>query len=505
MNQLIKAEKYSLKDFYKEFGLIDYPFNVYTAENETQFADDIFVHPEGYDAIKSSFDSKRSIIIRGNRGTGKTALINDLYKNAPSSSLLCTIDDYSELSLSPQMSEYYSLIIASLVTSLFHRLFDSTNRIDRLNRDDKEFLSFLLSEYTTPTTKSELIRKIEEIQLSRIKRFIKKHFNIIRAIINYGLNVGVNILNDVIRSHYGLLPPVEESHVRDLIPKISLETETDFNQAKISYNLLTRVCALIDKLGYSRIILFFDKFDEDSRLENNAEAVSEFIKPLLTENKLLENPNIQIIISVWEVPFSRILSEVRSQKHHCPLLSWSKKKLEDALNRRLFVFSQSAISNYQEIFDSEISEDIIDEIFTLSNGNPRDLWHIFNSIIQSQYSIDSHSNRLSLQAIEDGLKSFVVSFNFYEYYPRRPNAKANAMDVYSYIKHLLKLPKEVFTKNQLNEYAKTGSSTSNYVIGMEQIGLVVNTYEKDKGGVVYKINDPKVIFAMKNDLDISKR
>lgn len=78
------------------------------------------------------------------------------------------------------------------------------------------------------------------------------------------------------------------------------------------------------------------------------------------------------------------------------------------------------------------------------------------------------------------------------------------MDVYSFIKHLLKLPDSKFTKNQLNELASTGSSTNNYVVSMESLGLVVRTEEKLGGGVVYKINDPKIIYAIKNNLDISK-
>lgn len=53
--------------------------------------------------------------------------------------------------------------------------------------------------------------------------------------------------------------------------------------------------------------------------------------------------------------------------------------------------------------------------------------------------------------------------------------------------------------------AKTGGSTNNYVVGMEKIGLIVNTNEKEKGGVLYRINDPKVVYAMRNGLDISKR
>ena len=65
----------SMRDFYQSFGLSNYPFNIFTAENETEYASSLFVHPLNYDVIKGSFDGNRSVIIRGNRGTGKTALL----------------------------------------------------------------------------------------------------------------------------------------------------------------------------------------------------------------------------------------------------------------------------------------------------------------------------------------------------------------------------------------------------------------------------------------------
>lgn len=495
----------SMKEFYEGFGLKDYPFNVYTAENESQYANEIFVHPLNYDAIKSSYDSNRSIVIRGNRGTGKTALLNDLLTNTdPKTCIQCVIDDYSDLDINPQNSEYYHLIITNLVTKLFYRLFDDKKRLNNLNKEDKLFLSYLLSEFTSVITKNELTRKIESIQLSGFAKFIKKNVNFFRVIFNYGINAGLNILNDVIRNYYGALPPVQATQIREIIPKLSFETDTEFNKERVSYNMLLRICTVIGKLGYTKIVVFFDKFDEDNRMENNAETISQFITPLITDNKLLENPSIQIIVSVWEVAFSRILDQFRSQKHHCPLLSWPVPKLKDALNKRLHVFSDGGVDDFSKLLDSDVDEATVNEVFTLCNGNPRDLWHIFDHIFQSQYGLDPQYDKLAKRAVDDGLKRFVTEFNFFEYYPKKPNAKANTMDVYSYIKHLLKLESDVFTKNQLNDMAKTGGSTNNYVVGMEKIGLIINTNEKEKGGVLYRINDPKVVYAMRNGLDISK-
>lgn len=501
----LRTSSSNMRDFYQGFGLNDYPFNLYTAENENEFGNKLFIQPQNYDTIKSSFDGNRSIIIRGNRGTGKTALIIDLQHSAYSdASLMCLIDDYSELSLHPSITEYYNLLLTNISSALFLKLFDEKERLKKINKEDRLLLSFLLKQYTPQVTQSELTRKIETIQMSGLKRFIKKNINLIRYIVNYGFTAGLNLVNDVIRNYIGL-PPVDESQIREIVPKLSLEAETDFKVTLSTYRLLLNTCAVIKRLGYERTIVFFDKFDEDYRMENNAEIISDFFKALLTDNKLLETSDIQIVVSVWEVPFSKILSEVRTQKHFCPKLSWSVPKLKDALNRRLAVFSENKITNYEVLLSEDIPSNMINDIFYLSNGNPRDLWHIFDHIFQAQFSLNSTSRILTEKAVANGLMDFVSSFNFYEYYPKKLKSKSSTMDVYAYIKHLLKLKSDKFTKNQLNDQAKTGSSTNNYVVGMENMGLVIKTNEKLNGGVVYAINDPKVVYAMKNGIDISKK
>jgi len=496
----------AMKEFYQQIGLKDYPFNVYTAENEGKYASEIFVHPQNYDAIKESFDSGRSIIVRGNRGTGKTALLNDLQDSISTFDyLICIIDDYSKLSICPSLQEYYQLIITSMTDALFERLYDEKYRLKQLSKEEKLFLSLLLEQYTSQVTHSELTRKIESIQLSRTKRFIKSKINLIRAVFNYGITAGLNVVNDVIRNYFAYLPPLEESQIRDIMPQIDLNAELSFNSEEASYNLILRICGIAYKLGLKRVTVFFDKFDEDSRMENDAEKISEFISPILKDNKLLENEKIQLVISVWEVPFRRLIGVVRTQKHYCPILEWSTPFLVSALNKRLNVFSNKAITDFRSIFSRDVTDDDINEIIFLSNGNPRDLWHLLNYVFQNQYLIDYSSTVLTKKAVRQGLNEFVIRFNFYEYYPKKPKAKANTMDVYSYIKHLLKLSSEVFTKNQLNDATNIGGGTiSNYVVGMENIGLIINTKEKAHGGVLYRINDPKVVYAIKNHLEISR-
>lgn len=329
------------------------------------------------------------------------------------------IDDYSMLNIEPQIEEYYNLIIRNMAGCLFEYLIGNTKKLKSLNRNERIFLSMILSQYTTSTTKSILAQKIEAIQLSRTKKVIKKYINLFRFILNYGLTTGLNIVNDVLRNYYTLLPPIKEDQIRNLLPTVNLDTDTEFERIDASYNLIIQLCDILKKIGYSRITIVLDEFDEDGRMKNNAETVSKFLTLLLTDNKILENPNIQLIISVWEIPFKKILTEVRTQKHFCPLLLWNTESLEKALNQRLLVFSDGAIVNYKLIFDNRVQTDSIAKIFELSSGNPRDLWHVLNSIFLKQYEMDSNSSEISENAIRIGIVDFVKEFNFYEYYPSK--------------------------------------------------------------------------------------
>ena len=88
----------------------------------------------------------------------------------------------------------------------------------------------------------------------------------------------------------------------------------------------------------------------------------------------------------------------------------------------------------------------------------------------------------------------------------KKNAQRNTNDIYSYIGYLLKLKGTIeFTNEELRQSASTGGSTSNYITGMMNIGLVKKTGKKRHGGaVIYQVSDPKVLYAIMNEIDILK-
>jgi hypothetical protein len=206
---------------------------------------------------------------------------------------------------------------------------------------------------------------------------------------------------------------------------------------------------------------------------------------------------------MWSTPFNYLLEKVRTQKHYCPKLNWTHQDLKNALNRRLNTFSKGKISDYRVLFEEQFTITEFDIIFELANSNPRDLWHLFDRLLRCQFKINSDSDVIQVSSFKPGIEDFVTEFNYFEYYPRKHNARSNSMDFYAYTAHLLKLEDEIFTRNQLNERAGTGGSTQNYVVGMESIGLVEKVGQE--GGVTtYRIKDPKVVYAIKNGIKIEK-
>ncbi|MFM1653543.1 P-loop ATPase, Sll1717 family [Brevibacillus sp. B_LB10_24] len=489
----------TFEEFIRNFGFTEYPFSTYTTENEKGRESELFVPPSDYSPIIQGFHQNQSMILIGNRGTGKTAILLDFDREIDKQkTIFCSIDDFSSLKLDFNLGDFYKFLIMNISIVLFEELALETKRLKRLDQEDKVLLSYLLSNFVPIVSKRIIKEKIERLQVSNLKRVGRNVYNFLRGIFNWGATVGVTLIDQYIAKHFKGLPDLNsEVNIKSFFPELPLTVDDSFNDMYINFQLLNDVLKVISKLGYEKTVLLLDKLDEDGRLDNNSEKIADFVKPILTDNKLLLNPSIQIVVSMWSTPFNYLVEHVRTQKHNCPTLNWYKADLVAVLNKRLEIFTNGKIKDFRELFSEQLTLELEDKIFQLANNNPRDLWHLFNKLMRSQYKLNPNSNRIVLTSIEPAFVDFVTTFNYFEYYPRKQNARANSMDFYSYTAHLLKLDSPVFTRNQLNEKAKTGGSTQNYVIGMERIGLIEKTTQN--GGVIYyRVKDPKVVYAQQH-------
>lgn len=494
--------KMDFQEFYQACGLGEYPFNTFTTEEE-KYAEKLFVEPVDYTLIKDGYRNQRTIIMSGNRGTGKTAIVYDLMRNSSKNTLVCYNDDYSGISVESNLQGYYEIIVRNMVNTLFEQSVERQKEVRKLSKDDKVLFSFLISKFVTQITSQRVQEKIDRIQLGKIKRFINKGSAFIQLTINYGLTAATKMLNNIIATNFYMLPVIDEGEIKKIFPNIKFATEDNFIDIDTSYSFIIKICDLIRKIGYDNVVVFLDKIDEDARFENDADVIAKFVTPILTDNKLLLNGNLQLVISIWEVPFAKVKENVRTQKYYCPPLVWQQQDLIKAFNQRLRIFGSNSELNFDTIFEVDVTEEMKEQIIELANHNPRDMWHIFNNLFHQQFVINPAVKKIGEMAVTQGLNEFVKGFNYFEYYPKKKSSRASSMDVYKYINYLQKLSSPEFTSNQLNEVG-AGSSANNYIGGMQAIGLIQRTDKKRNNGVIYKICDPKIVYAMKKGIKISR-
>jgi len=489
------------EEYYKSLGLVSYPFSLYTAEAERDKAESIYKKPSNYSVIDEAIRSS-SVIITGERGSGKTALNLDVVRRKNSEHiLLVRLEEFSGLEEGYGPEQLYDFIVQHIASEFFKKISSHPGSLWKYNKDDRLHLSMYLHQYVPASTKHQLREQIRKIQQGFVKRSAVGLYNSTRLVLNYGLKAITKTVSDALTKHFSALPEFDSGDI-EYFRKLEMEVDEGFTPADRSFYLLEKLCSLVLNSKIKEIILVIDKIDEDPRLQNDAERIASFIEGFASNHKVLINNDFKVLLFVWSTPFNSVRSNIRTQKIVLQPLSWTRDGLREAAGKRLSAFSNQQLVSLDQIFDED-GFDSFERLIEMSNENPRDLWHLLDKALVAQFEIDS-SKKITKEAIDIGIERFVRQFNYYEYYPRKSNARADSMDVYSFIKHLMKLDSNDFTKNKLSEMAKTGGSTNNYVISMENMGLIKKTGNKTtQGGVIYEIKDPKVRYAREYGVDIS--
>ena len=494
----------TFNDFLKNLRLDKNPFAFFTTENELKQSVEIFTPVNDYESILSNFSSDNSLIILGDRGAGKTALLKNLESKIDRKKIISvSITDFSDLPLNFDSKDFYQFLITKISLQLFSSLANEKTRINKLDQEEKILLSYLLQNFVPQISKAYLRDQIKTIQIPWYKLTYKKFEKFIRDIFNYSATAANTLVDDFLSKHFSGLPPITENiKIKEYFPELDINFEENFLDQDISYFLIERILKIIEKLQYSKVIVLIDRIDEDQRFENDAELIANYTKLILTDEKLLLTPKLQIIFTSWTTPFNFIKQYVRTQKHSFTVIDWSNRDLENVINNRLKAFSENKVSNYKELFTADVIDDDINQILKLANSTPRDLWHIFSNLLRIQYDKDSLSNKIEKNSISFALNRFIKNFNYFEYYPKKTNARSNSMDIFSYIDLLLKLDGNTFNAKQLKEKNQLQHSTAqSYISSMEKMGLI-SLSNPDSGSAQYIIRDPKISYAREKGIKI---
>jgi hypothetical protein len=489
------------EEFGKNIGLTNYPFSVFTAEEEKEFLNRAFIRPLAYSTSSSAAKEGKNVFIYGERGTGKTALLYRLTIECTAS--VVPISDYSSLPLIPNKSDIHGFYLDNISSVILKRVAASLSLRARINKQDKLLLSYLLKKHTTSISRNAILNEMAVIQHSWIKRAGVSVWNSLLGLMNNIAGAAVDAASDAISKSIGLPSVGAVNNQKEYLKQIHLSVDDTFDELTANSIILGKALELGEKIGISRTTFILDRIDEDSRWKNDSDLIADFLRPFLTENELFYNNKLQFIFSIWSIPYQKVKADFRSNKFCVEPVEWTAEALMLVLNKRLSEHSGERIGNYSEIIEDSVY--FKEKVVPLANANPRDLWQLMHKIFREQYRIDATATKISVEAMDCGIKEFVKGFSYYEYYPKKNNAKSNTMDVYSYIAHLLKLSNCRFTTTTLDEAARTGGSTSNYIVGMEAMGLVRRCEEKGpKGANLYEIRDPKIRYAVLNNVEIRR-
>ncbi|WP_295553128.1 P-loop ATPase, Sll1717 family [uncultured Stenotrophomonas sp.] len=491
--------------FTQGMGFAKYPFSVFTAEEEKEFLSAAFVRPLAYSTAVDAAKSRKNIFLYGERGTGKTALLFELVKACDPSSTVAEITDFSEVPVIPSQSDVCSLYISTLATAIIKRLLPTISDFRRpykLTRQEKTLLSYLLQHHTSVLSRNALMEDLRQVQHHPAKRLMVSTFNFFRGLINSAAGAAVDLLSETVSKSLGLPQPAAGG-AREYLQAVELKIDGALDESKANLVILKQTIALCGKVGMRKITIVIDRVDEDSRLRNDSELIATFLRPFLAENDIFYIQDLHFLFSIWSVPFQKVKPDFRANKFCVEQVCWEPKELLMVLDKRLEHHSEGNVVSHESILECNVF--FRDKVLPLANSNPRDLWQLMHQIIREQFALDRTSTIISTRAMENGIRRFVRGFTYYEYYPRRKDARANSSDVYSYIAHLNKLDSVEFTTNSLSAAAGTGSSTPNYIVGMEGMGLVRRCEDKGpNGSTLYEIRDPKVRFAVENNIEIRR-
>jgi len=214
----------SFEDFYKSIGLEEYPFSTFTTENEKGKEKQLFVSPSCYSPIIQNYKEKNTILLTGDRGTGKTAILLDFIRNTDlTQTLYCRIEDYSKLDEGYSLTDFYKFLITKITVTLFEKLSSNRKRLNKLNTDEKVLLSYLLKNFVPVVSKRLLKTKIENIQIPRLKRIFTNIFNKSRPVLNYGATTGGVFIEEYLAKHFKSLPPIDrEISIKDFFPELPI-------------------------------------------------------------------------------------------------------------------------------------------------------------------------------------------------------------------------------------------------------------------------------------------
>lgn len=483
-------------ELFSNMGFEKNPFSKFSAEDERTYLKEIYETPRFYQTLVDELVEGNSRYLLGERGVGKSALMFYLIEDLRSKGIYpILIDEYDETPIKNNGYELLLLVEQNIITHLGVELLCNKSKVKKLAKDDREKLAFLINVFFKNLNKNKVKELYEEISGEKKKNIFKRlcnHFLI--KPINIILSGASNVAGLTVSKALGL--PIIDNNVVYLqfVSELSENGETK-EYSKMNYKdikeILRETAVLIEKLGYKKLVVFFDKLDEYTKLKSQIDLIVDFIETITTDTSLIYSQEFGFEFLLWNKLKEKMKEkQVRFDKARPIDIDWSKEELKKILSRRLSFFSEHKIKVEDIFFDSKK----LDKVIELANGSPRQLTMLLARIYEEQSKTDGNVKKFSDEAVKRGMNSFCQNFEYELFYP-----KLTIKDV---VNRILKVGKTEFTISDLASATKKSIPTAtNWIRTMKNVGFVEETEGELSGKAkVYKVIEPKIRYMIEYEL-----
>ncbi|MCM1537116.1 MAG: hypothetical protein NC254_01815 [bacterium] len=483
-------------DLFTNLGFKKNPFSKFSAEEEQIYLKEIYEVPRYYQTLLAEIAEGNSRYLLGERGVGKSALMFYLIEDLKEKGVYpVLIDEYDGVPIKNNGREFLFLVEQHIVTNLSIELLCDKTKIRKLKKDDREKLAFLINVFFKNITKNKVKDLYEEVSKTKKINILKRLCNafLIKPI-NVILSGASNVVGSTVSKALGL-PAVDNNVVYQQFVSELPEDYQSKDYSKIDYRdlkeILKETAVVIERLGYKKLVVFFDKIDEYIKLESQIDSIVDFIVSIATDTSLIYSSEFGFEFLLWNKLKEKMKEkQVRFDKSRPIDINWDKDEMRKMLSRRLEYFAGHRL-NVGEVVGGEQQ---LDRIIEMANGSPRQLTMLLSRIYEEQSKIDPSVNSFSEEAIRMGMQNFSQTFEYELFFPK--------MSIKNVVNRILRVGKIKFSINDLATATKKSPQTaSNWIRTMKNVGFVEEV-EGDSGKAkIYNVIDPKIIYMMENKLN----
>jgi hypothetical protein len=464
----------------EKLGFRDNPFASYVAENEPDI-ERYFVRPPYFDEVATRGLARRSLVIFGARGAGKSATRLTFYKECwtkrlqdKPAPLAVVLDDYSRITgsglsnadLGKFVAEVGYLTVEAVLVWL-SGLEDAERalQIDTMTADQEALVialvqRFYLSrpELVRSASVREPLRLLNQAWHKRTRLWIENRWDAVANLIS-------SIATTLASKATGTEPNIDAG-LRDLLRA----NPAQWSDGQFARTLLARFAEFAKAFGFQGVIVLADKVDETPLTSNSAASTATLLFPLLSTTQLLEIEDFGWLLFLWDKVkegYTGTEQAVRLDKIAHATIQWPEAFLRSLVDRRLAHFSGDSVTAFGQLCESGTdAAAALAEIIQLCMRSPRELIRVLDTVIREHDEMlasETDTTLVTQDSIDRALDKYTVE-TLPRLYGKQP------------LQQIVRMPVGSFTNRDVqNQFRINDQSARNRIRGWEDAGMVART------------------------------